>query len=58
MPMGQTNSHELQTKYFVERISGNTSVEYPWEFFEVTLSNTKLQVALRKVVEYLLVGYR
>ena len=34
MPMGQTNSHELQTKYFVERISGDTSVENPWGFFE------------------------
>ena len=38
MPMGQTNSHELQTKYFVVRISGVTSVENPWGFFEVTLS--------------------
>ena len=38
MPMGQTNSHELQTKCFVVRISGNRSVENAYGFFEVTLS--------------------
>ena len=37
MPMGQTNSRELQTKCFVVRMSGNTSDENLWGFFEVTL---------------------